>query len=345
MVTSTSTDHIKFAPDILARLGEELIPNPEQGVIELVKNSYDADATQCTVELKNAGEIGGSLRIEDNGYGMDLGDIKNGWLVLGTSLKYQVRNQRTPMGRLRVGDKGLGRLAALRMGMKVTLTTRPKSKPGTEFSLAIDWSKFSDAILVEDVDLTITASTTKKRSGTEIHISELHVQFGAVELERLARELLLLTDPFGDAQGFSPRLIGTKHPDIEKKVIDVKAYLKEANYHMTASLNEKGIASVRVLSWKGRHIYEASHSELTKDNQPYNTVSAKLDVWFFLLNSADFSTRRVKKDELGKWLTETGGIHFYHRGLRVRPYGDPGHDWLDLNLARRKKSGRAPINK
>ena len=36
--------NFKFSPDILIRLGEELISNPEHGIIELVKNSYDADA-------------------------------------------------------------------------------------------------------------------------------------------------------------------------------------------------------------------------------------------------------------------------------------------------------------
>ncbi len=41
--------HFKFSPSILNRLGEELIPNPDQGIIELVKNAYDADATKCTV--------------------------------------------------------------------------------------------------------------------------------------------------------------------------------------------------------------------------------------------------------------------------------------------------------
>lgn len=342
MVKPVSVDHIKFAPDILIRLGEELIPNPEQGVIELVKNSYDADATYCNVEFKNATEMGGILRIEDNGYGMDLDDIKNGWLILGASLKYQTRNKRTPMGRLRVGDKGLGRLAALRLGMKVTLTTRPSSEPGSEYRMAIDWSAYSGARLVEDIDLTITKTKTNRRPGTEILISALRVQFGIKEIERLARELLLLTDPFGDVLGFSPKLIGTDFPQLEAKVINVRAYLKEANYHMEASLDDKGLATARVLDWKGRQLYQASHSDLTRTKEPYDTVSAKLDVWFFLLGSADFSTRKIKKDELGKWLTETGGIHFYHRGLRVRPYGDPGHDWLDLNLARVRNPEERP---
>ncbi|MEH1949536.1 MAG: ATP-binding protein [Nostoc sp.] len=73
--------HFKFSPKILQRLGEELIQNPDQGIIELVKNSYDADATECTVELIKTSAIGGSIIISDNGVGMDKDAISEGWLV------------------------------------------------------------------------------------------------------------------------------------------------------------------------------------------------------------------------------------------------------------------------
>ena len=42
----------RFAPSILVRLGEELVPNLDQAIIELIRNSYDADAKECTVEIK-----------------------------------------------------------------------------------------------------------------------------------------------------------------------------------------------------------------------------------------------------------------------------------------------------
>ena len=42
---------LRFSPDILSRLGEELNPNADQGLIELVKNAHDADASECVVTL------------------------------------------------------------------------------------------------------------------------------------------------------------------------------------------------------------------------------------------------------------------------------------------------------
>src|SRR5262249_23056801 len=112
------TEHLRFSPDILRRLGEELIPYFDQGVIELVRNAYDADAANCRVELLGTEREGGTLRVSDDGVGMTAQAIRDGWLVLGRSAKST--GERTNLGRLPVGDKGLGRLAAMRMGEMAT---------------------------------------------------------------------------------------------------------------------------------------------------------------------------------------------------------------------------------
>ena len=58
-----STATFRFSTDILQRLGEELITSFDQGIIELVKNSYDADASVCTIELIDTQEAGGTVVI------------------------------------------------------------------------------------------------------------------------------------------------------------------------------------------------------------------------------------------------------------------------------------------
>lgn len=186
--------HFKFSPKILQRLGEELIPNPDQGIIELVKNSYDADATECTVELIKTSTIGGLIIISDNGIGMDKDAISEGWLVLGRSKK--AIREVTQLGRLPVGNKGLGRLAALQMGSQVFLKTRPKYEPGVEYSLTINWDDFQEADVVEDVAFDVQKSITDKGYGTDIIVSNLKNIFNKRDIQRLARELLLLADPF-----------------------------------------------------------------------------------------------------------------------------------------------------
>ncbi|MCY4493674.1 MAG: ATP-binding protein, partial [Acidimicrobiaceae bacterium] len=60
----------RFAPDILRRLGEELNPSLEHGVIELVKNARDADARNCEVRLSDVTAPGGAIFVSDDGDGM-----------------------------------------------------------------------------------------------------------------------------------------------------------------------------------------------------------------------------------------------------------------------------------
>ena len=92
---------LRFSTEIVRRLGEELNPSLDKGVLELVKNAYDADATECRVELHNAYRPGGAVVVKDNGDGMTVEDIANGWLVLGRSTKTQ--RQRTRLGRIPAG--------------------------------------------------------------------------------------------------------------------------------------------------------------------------------------------------------------------------------------------------
>ena len=55
---------------LVSRLGIELVGKAETAVSELIKNSYDADATEVTVEFLNTDERGGTLIITDNGVGI-----------------------------------------------------------------------------------------------------------------------------------------------------------------------------------------------------------------------------------------------------------------------------------
>ncbi len=333
--------HFKFSPKILQRLGEELIPNPDQGIIELVKNSYDADATECTVKLVNTSAIGGSIIISDNGVGMDKDAISEGWLVLGRSKK--ANREITRLGRLPVGNKGLGRLAALQQGSQVILKTRPKDEPGIEYSLTINWDDFLEADVVEDVPFNIKKNSIDKWQGTDIIVSNLKNIFTKRDIQRLARELLLLAEPFASQSGFRIQLIAPEFSEIEKQVNN--AYFSDAEYHLKASINEVGIAEASLLDWQGKVIFYAEHSELSQE--PYKTPLTEFELWVFLLNPQSFSARNtsVSVKQVREWLAQAGNVRLYHRGLRVKPYGDIDDDWLRLNYARSRNPEVRPSTK
>jgi signal transduction histidine kinase len=352
--------HFKFSPSILSRLGEELIPNPDQGILELVKNSYDADATICEIELFNTEEIGGSIVISDNGVGMDLETLQSGWLVIGKSEK-EGASDRTSLDRLRVGSKGLGRLAALRLGTHVELDTRPKSQPNIEYSVSICWNDFDTVDSVEQVTLSPTNKLTDDVHGTTILIKNLKVKIGKREINRLARELLLLADPFDTNVSFRPKLLGTGFTDLEKQVND--QFFEDAEFFLKASLDEHGYASAKLIDWKGATVAVASHFDISKYRQkletseissdvnnlstdlPYQkSVPTNFELWIFQLDPQSFSAknREDNSTQIRRWLESVGGVHLYHRGLRVAPYGDKGDDWLKINFFRSRNPQSRP---
>ncbi|MCY3664638.1 MAG: sensor histidine kinase [Gemmatimonadetes bacterium] len=338
-----STARIRFSTEILKRLGEELNPSLDKGVLELVKNAYDADATKCKVELQSTDAAGGVVIVKDNGNGMSTDDITNGWLVLGKSTKTQQR--KTRLGRIPAGSKGLGRLAALRMGKRALMTTFPRKEKTTEHGLLIDWEEFDTADLVDDVELSVETARRKKgtQSGTEIRIEELRTGFSRTDVKRLARELILLADPFGaDPEGFRPELVAPEYEDIEALVRS--RYFQDAEYHLRAEIDKNGQASAHIVDWKGQGLHVASHEDVSvhRAGKAYKSPPATFDLWVFILNKETFSTRRSSVREVQEWLREFGGVHFYYNGLRVSPYGNPGNDWLEMNLRRVRSPEERP---
>jgi len=337
-----SQAHIRFSSDILSRLGEELNPSPDQGILELIKNSYDANAHKCQIEIFNAHEAGGNIRIIDDGDGMTAENIRDDWLVLGRSRKS--KSAPTRLGRIPAGSKGLGRLAALRMGHSTILTTQPMSSNTDEYSLSIDWSKFENIDLVDDVNLNIVKRQRKTpKPGSEILINNLRTKISRMDVKRLARALLLLADPFGDDPGgFEPILIAPEFSDLETLVRN--RYFQDADYHLIALINKEGFSSASVVDWKGEALFSADHGDLTahRNKRPFDCPPTSFDFWAYILNSTAFNTRQSTLKEVRDWLTNFGGVHLYENGLRVSPYGNPGNDWLDINLRRAQSPEERP---
>jgi signal transduction histidine kinase len=335
-----ASEHLRFSPDILRRLGEELIPHPDQGVIELARNAYDADATFCNVRLRDTGAIGGSILVEDNGDGMTGDSIRDGWLLLGRSTKNP--RERTRLGRLPVGDKGLGRLAALRLGATATMTTRPRVEPGAEYELVLDWRRFDAARAVEDVQLEVQRRPTREQPGTRIEISDLGVRLTRRDVKRLARSLLLLADPFRMEAGFSPRLDAPDFQDLEERV--ATSYFDQAVWELRARLDENGRATAELVDHRSGSEWTAAQSEIARarEDQRYTTAPCTFELWNFPLGGSFARPASVSVGGLRDWLSVVGGVHVYHRGLRVPPYGDEGFDWLDMNLRRARSPEERP---
>lgn len=327
---------IRFSSDILKRLGEELNPGIDKSILELVKNSYDADAENCIISLEKEEKTNTfTLTIEDDGYGMTSNEINDGWLVLGHSQKTK---NKTPKGRIPAGSKGLGRLAALRMGSSVYLSTASITNPSINYKLTINWDDYDKKNLVDDVELEISEQDNiSKQNGTIIKIQNIQQSFGYNEIKKLARELILLSDPFGDnPTGFNPVFKSEAFKDLEDLVRN--RYFDEATYHVIAELKSPSEYHVNVKDWKNEDLF-VTDSLLSNR---YETVPIRFELWVFVLNSTTFVNRNITITDIRNWLKEFGGVSIYQNNIRVAPYGDEGNDWLDINLQRAKSPEERP---
>lgn len=315
--------NLRFSPDILVRLGEELVPNPTDGLLELVKNSYDADAATCTLKTNKH-----TIHIEDDGNGMTPTDITEGWLLIGGSRKDA--KIPTDLGRVPVGNKGLGRLAALRLGRQCTLISRPKSEPGKEYRLTIDWAKVESGATVEEEYFDIASLPTTKGKGTEIILESIPKPLPKEELTKLSKSLILLSDPFDHAAGFYASVVSAEFKDLAD--LAKKNYFGDADFHLQASLDNKGRPSAKVLDWQDKVLYESKPEEFK--TKRYRTSPATFDLWVFKLDGRSFSAKNSRVQDVRDWLKVVGGVHLYYSKMRVRPFGEPGHDWLEMDRKR-----------
>lgn len=116
-------------------IGRENVANADAAIIELVKNSYDADASFCCIAMDS--ELG-TLYIIDNGVGMTSKTIQEHWMVIGTQNK--LNNFTSEQGRVQSGAKGIGRFALDRLGNKCTLLSNSQGNTGIKWN--VDWGVF-----------------------------------------------------------------------------------------------------------------------------------------------------------------------------------------------------------
>jgi signal transduction histidine kinase len=128
---------------LLRTLGEELISNEVAAVIELVKNSYDADATRVLIRFVGSLELGkGHIEVIDNGHGMDLKTVQTVWMEPATPSKRD-RSRSEKFQRRHLGEKGIGRFASSRLAHELEVISRHENVSKEVYAL-FDWQQFED---------------------------------------------------------------------------------------------------------------------------------------------------------------------------------------------------------
>ena len=170
---------VNIDANVIRQLGDELVTDAEQAILELIKNSYDADAewvrllVDTGIQHSRATQRPGLIRVEDNGGGMTLQELRDGWLRISLSLKRDIKASggKSNMGRTPLGDKGLGRLSTMKLGDVVEMQTYPSQTIG--YSVTLDWSAFAPGTNIGDIEVEIEEIVPIGRTGTTLTISNL----------------------------------------------------------------------------------------------------------------------------------------------------------------------------
>jgi len=127
-------------------LGRESVSKVESAIIELIKNSYDADASICFVYFDIEND---SLYLIDNGMGMTRKIIEDYWMTIGTDNKKD--EYMSPKGRVKSGEKGIGRFALDRLGVICELYS--KNSMENTIRWKTNWNSFEESgKLLDDID-------------------------------------------------------------------------------------------------------------------------------------------------------------------------------------------------
>ena len=108
----------------------------------------DRDAYGGRLDAHYAGLT--SIEIRDTGEGMSLGDLSDVYLRIGT----RHRRRQNEGGATKLGDKGIGRLSAMRLGERLTVETSKEGERRWNI-LEVDWGVFSHSedMLVQDIEI------------------------------------------------------------------------------------------------------------------------------------------------------------------------------------------------
>lgn len=342
-ITNSGLYYIKPAANHILTVGKGIIKDSYTAILELVKNSFDADAEYVKIKLV-FNEKESKIFVQDDGHGMTFETVTKKWMVPSTQDKLRQKKSRYKQRPLQ-GRKGIGRYAASILGEDLLmLTTEKETLETTE--LLLEWKDFySDEKYLEDVDILIESyKSTNTPAGTFLTISGSNI-WTEIELDRLIRSLKRLLSPFDEIESDFKIFLEISKEGSEKysdysEEIKPLPILEHYHYRVYGQIdlhevidNEEFINVNLTIENKSLTnilpIIIEKNVKLDKGQKFCGLL--KLDIRAFDLDEElpGFSSAESKK-----LVKEIPGIAIIKGGFRVRPYGDSKVDWLGLNERR-----------
>lgn len=194
---------LKARSHILSLLGDELIGSDALAVFELVKNSYDADATNVDITFEGIGTDNQKLTIKDNGHGMTSEVIDKVWLTLGTDFKRGTNRKTSKKGRVSLGNKGVGRLAVHKIASNIDLKTKVLES-NVVHQLSFNWQNLIDSEeYIQNIEVELDSYESNQKDfpdnqGTEIVLTDFKdKKWSKTKIREFYRKVSSIKSPFG----------------------------------------------------------------------------------------------------------------------------------------------------
>ncbi len=364
-------------------LGRELIADPNLAISEFIKNSYDAGATEVYVDFAVADRrpIDQTITVSDDGTGMNLDEFRINWMHPGFSYKASAvpteghnpsadtaRGRRD--ARIPIGEKGIGRLAAGRLGERLHVFTR-RRKHDPWLHVFFDWNVFRDMhtplnkVPVE-YDFDTPPDETRFDVGTIIRIEALTLNWaGRVpgrkssgrsdsRVGRLRQDLEILILPLEPLSEHFRVLLASDlsdHSPFLGEVTPADMQLMEYRYTFSLEPTRDGVRVKRSIARSSAVAERVNKPSVTSDtvripdgSQPTadptsHPGSLRCGAFHGTMYYAPWSGSARRLQDLH---IQTG-VFVYRDGVRVEPYGGPDDDWLGAQGRKASRQGYAAI--
>lgn len=368
--------HFKTNIQLKSIIGKDLINDDNIAILELVKNSFDADAKRVDISFVNLKENDDAetetytdktsrLIIADDGQGMDMDDIQNKWLNIAYSEKKSNSRQNN---RMMAGAKGVGRFSCDRLGEYLNLYAK-KINSDTYFLLKIDWKKFEieddkkeiQSIVLDYEELTVEELKNKNLpffdNGVILEIIKLRSNWAYKGKNIRENSYKWDIDKFINLKKYLERLI---NPNQAYEKNDFGIYLDAKDFvdeNKNLKGHEKFIGKIESSIFEKLDFKTTSiESEIIDNGKIILTTlkdKGKTIFWIkernefypeiknakcFLYYLNPFSKAFFTK-QTGLRPVQYGSVYLFLNGFRVPPYGEEGDDWL--NLEQRRSQGYA----
>ena len=323
MAKKKEESYLKFNFDVSAYrlLGRELITDRITALFELVKNSYDSNANHVTIEFININPLNSESKIiiSDDGFGMDFSDVKNKWMVIGTSSKRREKTTPPPYNRNVSGKKGVGRFAVDKLGAKLILKTKKKNIDKL-LCLETDWVNYSN---IENSQLSLDLDEKKDfftdiknkywleesnfdYQGTLLEISRIDTVWSEEDITRAYKELSKLISPNNNDKKYPFKItIKSQYENYKDKIV-IPQLIDFSTLKIELSFNKET---------KTQQIIQCINNEL----KIIETSIGKCGPLNFTLYYFDKSAKEKYKKHFD---TEIEGVKIYRDGVITTPFAE-----------------------